>query len=56
VDRPSTRTCPDVGNNIPLVNFKAVLLPDPLRPSKTKVSPASTERFTWDKIFLPEIS
>ena len=42
VDRPLTNTSPDVGRSIPLVSFSAVLFPDPLRPSSTKVSPAST--------------
>ena len=39
VDLPFTRTSPRVGNSIPLVILSAVVLPDPLRPSNTNVSP-----------------
>jgi hypothetical protein len=41
---------------MPLVILSAVVFPDPLRPSSTSVSPASTEKFTPDKIVLPPIA
>ena len=41
VDLPSTSTSPDDGRIIPLISRSAVVLPDPLRPSSTSVSPAS---------------
>src|ERR1700730_16773891 len=56
VVRPSTRTWPAVGNSIPLVILSAVVLPDPLRPSSTRVSPASTEKLTPDNTTRPAIS
>src|SRR5258708_7539896 len=43
VRRPLTRTSPAVGNSSRLISFKVVVLPEPLRPSSTRVSPCLTE-------------
>src|SRR5487761_352797 len=44
VERPSTRTSPALGSRRRLTSFKAVVFPEPLRPSKTRVSPRRTAR------------
>src|ERR1022692_3038379 len=41
---PSTSTSPALGKSKPFTILSAVVLPEPLRPSSTNVSPASTER------------
>jgi hypothetical protein len=43
--RPEINTSPSVGSNSRLMSFKMVVFPDPLRPSRTKVSPVETCRF-----------
>ena len=54
--RPSMSTWPRVGRSMPLVIFSAVVLPEPLRPSRTRVSPASTAKLTPASIGRPPIS
>src|ERR1044072_2948948 len=44
VDLPSTRTSPAVGSSKRLMSLSVVVLPDPLRPSKTSVSPRATSK------------
>ena len=39
---PRTRTSPEAGDSRRFTNFKAVVLPDPLRPSRIRISPART--------------
>ena len=41
---PSTSTSPEVGSIMPLIRRSAVVLPEPLRPSSTSVSPGSIEK------------
>src|SRR5262245_64803860 len=41
---PSIKTVPARGSSKPFTSFKAVVLPDPLRPRSTRVSPASTSK------------
>src|SRR3954471_18587316 len=43
---PSTVTRPDVGNSRPTICFNSTLLPEPLGPMSTKISPGSTENVT----------
>src|SRR5512135_2855224 len=42
VARPSTSTSPSVGSRSRLISFSVVVLPEPLRPSNTRVSPRRT--------------
>src|SRR4051794_11722764 len=44
VGRPFTRTSPELGSCRRFTSLREVVLPDPLRPSRTNVSPCSTER------------
>src|SRR5713101_3948419 len=53
VRRPSTRTSPAVGSSNRLISLSVVVLPEPLRPSKTNVSPRSTCRFTSESSARP---
>ena len=41
---PSIETSPALGRSKPFTIFKAVVLPEPLRPRSTSVSPASTSK------------
>src|SRR2546426_1122483 len=45
---PSTKTSPDVGSRRRLISLSVVVLPEPLRPRRTMVSPATifNERFS----------
>ncbi len=44
VGRPSTKISPLEGNSRPFTIFSAVVLPEPLRPNKTSVSPGSIRK------------
>src|SRR2546427_3845166 len=44
---PATSTSPAVGSSKRLMSFRVVVLPDPLRPSRTRVSPAPTVKDTF---------
>src|SRR5437773_1273785 len=44
---PATSTSPAVGSSSRLMSFSVVVLPDPLRPSKTRVSPRPTVKDTF---------
>src|ERR1700733_2159663 len=48
VERPLTRTSPSLGVRRPLISLRVVVLPEPLRPSNTTVSPLFTtsDRFS----------
>src|SRR5215469_13985399 len=46
VERPCTDTCPLVGSSNRLISFSSVVLPLPLRPSTTSVSPIEMDRET----------
>src|ERR1700693_4206043 len=45
VDAPLTRTSPALGVSSRLTSFSVVVFPDPLRPSRTNVSPRCTCKF-----------
>ena len=51
----STSTSPAEGRIIPLISRSAVVLPEPLRPSSTSVSPAATLSVRLSSIVLPPI-
>ena len=54
---PSIETSPALGRSKPFTIFKAVVLPDPLRPRSTRVSPASTSKLRSCRIvFLTDAS
>src|SRR5690242_13268788 len=53
---PCTRTSPPVGINIALMRRSAVVLPEPLRPSSTSVSPGSTVKFRWLRMVRPPMA
>src|SRR5438093_12190111 len=55
VARPWTSTSPEVGKSRPLTIFSAVVLPEPLRPSSTTVSPGSMASERRDRISRPPI-
>ena len=44
VERPSTATSPSLGSSRRLISFSVVVLPEPLRPKSTRVSPRRTSR------------
>src|SRR5207245_539340 len=46
VSCPATRISPAVGSSRRLISLSVVVLPDPLRPSSTSVSPAATPKDT----------
>src|SRR6266516_3217738 len=50
---PATSTSPVVGSSNRLMSFKVVVFPDPLRPSKTRVSPTPTVKDTFCTRFRP---
>src|SRR5438552_6928635 len=55
VGMPSTHTSPSVGNSSPFTIFSAVVFPEPLRPSSTRVSPAASEKLRLRRIWCPLI-
>src|SRR2546427_7358155 len=46
VGRPAIRISPAVGSSRRLISLRAVVLPEPLRPSSTSVSPGATPKDT----------
>src|SRR5215207_6313079 len=53
VGLPLTITSPEVGSIKRLINLMVVVLPEPLRPSSTRVSPRSTCKLRWANSVLP---
>src|SRR6059036_3286874 len=53
VRSPATSTSPAVGSSSRLMSFRVVVFPDPLRPSKTRVSPTPTVKDTFCTSFRP---
>src|SRR5713101_2391303 len=56
VERSWTRTSPFVGSSIPLINLRRVVLPLPLRPRRTRVSPSGISKETPETIKRLRIS
>src|SRR3990170_5088146 len=50
---PSTITSPSVGSRRRLINFSVVVLPQPLRPRRIKVSPRKISIFSPDRSVFP---
>src|SRR5262249_37887615 len=48
---PSRRTRPAVGRTMPQMAFRSVDFPAPLLPTRVTISPASTRRLTWRRIW-----
>src|SRR5437762_1424597 len=55
VGRPCTITSPLVGKSRPFTILRAVVLPEPLRPSNTRISPELTCKLSRSSIRLPPI-
>src|SRR5215472_17364819 len=53
-DLSAIRTSPSVGSSSRFTSLRVVVLPEPLRPSNTRVSPPATLRFRPDTRGVPE--
>src|SRR5215831_8161445 len=52
---PFTKTCPEVALNIPLISRNNVVLPLPLRPSSTSVSPFRISSDIFERMGTPDL-
>src|ERR1700730_11870070 len=52
-ERPSTKIAPALCVCRPLISFRVVVLPEPLRPRSTRVSPRWTSRFRLRRRVVP---